>query len=203
MSNYIAIDGLIGVGKSTLCEILKEKGYQVIAEPYVENPLLEKFYQDRKRYSFPSQIYFLNKKFEYMKGLKANQHLIIDRSIHGDYTFAKTLMEIGDMEVSMFELYDELYKNMLNYISHPKLLIFLDISTENAINRIKKRGRSYEQDMDTYYLDTLNKVNKDYFSTYNYSPILNINVDGLDFENSKRDRENILHAIDKQLEVRK
>lgn len=197
--DMIVVDGVVGVGKSTLLNILVEEGYVPFREPVVDNPILDKFYYDRKRYSFPLQVFFLNKRFQQIKEAGMLENSVLDRSIYGDAIFAKMLCDSGDMQVEEFELYKELLENMLEHIKAPKLLIYLEASVDEAVKRIKKRGRDYEQIVEIEYWKNLNNEYKEYFECYDKSPVLKINVDGLDFENNMEHRKIILDKIHTKL----
>lgn len=197
-NKVITIDGVVGVGKSTLLNLLEGEGYTPFREPVVDNPILDKFYHDRERYSFPLQIFFLNKRFEQIKqAMKVES--VLDRSIYGDIIFAKMLCDNGEMTVEEFNIYKELLSNMLEGIDAPKLMIYLEVSVDEAMRRIQKRGRDYEQIVERDYWETLNKEYTDYFNNYNISPVLKINVDNLDFENNPKDREYVLNLIKEKL----
>ncbi|MGL5069325.1 MAG: deoxynucleoside kinase [Sarcina sp.] len=196
----IVIDGVVGVGKSTLMNIFaKEMDMVKFEEPVVENPILPKFYGDRKRYAFPSQVFFLNSRFAHLKEAGKIQGCVLDRSIYGDAIFAKTLCKSGDMTKEEFAIYEELLENMVNHIKVPKLMIYLEVSVKEAMKRIQKRGRDFEQKVEREYWESLNEEYKSYFDNYNLSPILKINVDNLDFENNEEDKEKILTLIKNRL----
>lgn len=196
----IVIDGVVGVGKSTLMKILSEEmDLKEFAEPVIENPILPKFYNDRVRYSFSSQVFFLNSRFTHLKEAGKIKNCILDRSIYGDAIFAKMLYKSNEMTKDEFDIYEELLDNMTEHIKAPKLMIYLEVSVEEAMSRIKKRGRDYEQIVERDYWEELNNEYKLYFNKYNLSPILKINVDNLDFENSKEDRIAILGKIKDKL----
>jgi len=171
--DMIVIDGVVGSGKSTLMNILEELGYTAFKEPVVNNPILEKFYYDRKKYAFALQVFFLNNRFKYIKEAAELENSVMDRSIYGDAIFAKLLEITGDMTS--------------------------EISVDQAINRIRKRGRDYEQVVERAYWETLNKEYTEYFNAYDISPVLKINVDSLDFENNLEDRKYVLSLIDEKL----
>lgn len=198
--SMIVVDGVVGVGKSTLMNILAERGLTAFAEPVVDNPILEKFYYDRARYAFPLQVFFLNKRFKHIKEAATIGNCVLDRSIYGDVIFAKMLCDKGEMTKEEFELYKELLENMLEHVKAPKLMIYLEASVNEAMKRIQKRGRDYEQVVERAYWEELNSEYKTYFDVYDISPILRINVDGLDFENNEEDRARILELIDSKLE---
>jgi deoxyadenosine/deoxycytidine kinase len=109
------------------------------------------------------------------------------------------LCDNGEMCIEEFELYKELLENMLEHVKPPTLMIYLEVSVEEAMARIKKRGREYEQVVEKAYWEKLNDEYRTYFDQYNISPILKINVDGRDFENNEADRKYILEAIKTKL----
>ncbi|MED1421276.1 MULTISPECIES: deoxynucleoside kinase [Bacillus] len=195
----IVIDGVVGVGKSTLMEILEKNGYIAFKEPVTNNPILDKFYYDRERYSFPLQIYFLNERFKQIKKASQYPNSVLDRSIYGDVIFAKMLRDNGEMSEVEFQIYLDLFGNMMEHLKAPKLLVYLEISTDEAIKRIKKRGREYEQVVEREYWERLNQNYREYFEQYSFSPVLKINVDQIDFENNLEDREYVLNLIEKSL----
>ncbi len=201
--DMIVIEGVVGVGKSSLMHILAEEGYVEFEEPVVDNPILDKFYYDRMRYSFPLQVFFLNKRFEHIKKAKEINNAVMDRSIYGDAIFARMLNLNGEMSDEEFQIYEELLINMLEHVQAPKLMIYLEIGVDEAMRRIHKRGRDYELIVEREYWEKLNKEYQDYFDNYELSPLLKINVDNLDFENNPEDRVYVLeqiHAALKELE---
>lgn len=198
----ITIDGVVGVGKTTLLDILTDyKGYTPYIEPVVNNPILDKFYHDRKRYSFPLQVFFLNERFKTVKSASLHEKALLDRSIYGDRIFAKMLKDSGDMSEEEFSIYLDLFNNMIEHCNPPALMIYLEVSPEVAMKRIEKRGREYEQKdvVEADYWIRLNQEYSDYFSQYKFSPILKINMDHLDFENNLKDRAYVLGLIDTKL----
>jgi deoxyadenosine/deoxycytidine kinase len=197
--DMIVIDGVVGVGKSTLMNILKEEGYIPFEEPVVDNPILEKFYYDRERYSFPLQIFFLNKRFKNIKDASKIQNAVMDRSIYGDIIFAKMLNDSGEMSNEEFDLYIELFENMIEHCKAPKLLVYLEVGVDEAMRRINRRGRDYEKVVEREYWEQLNSNYRNYFEKYNISPILKINVDNMDFENNPQHRSYLLKLIHNKL----
>lgn len=198
--DMIVIEGVVGVGKSSLMYILGEKGYVEFEEPVVDNPILDKFYHDRARYSFPLQVFFLNKRFEHIKKAVSVDNAVMDRSIYGDAIFARMLNLNGEMSDEEFGIYRELLENMLEHVQAPKLMVYLEVSVDEAMRRIEKRGRDYELIVERDYWEKLNREYKSYFDNYELSPILKINVDNLDFENRPEDREHVMGLIKKELE---
>lgn len=198
--DMIVIDGVVGVGKTTLMNIMEERGYKCFEEPVVDNPILEKFYYNRERYSFSLQIFFLNKRFKNIKEASKVKNAVMDRSIYGDVIFAKMLNDAGEMCNEEFDLYSELFENMIEHCKAPKLLVYLETSVDAALDKINRRGREYEKIVERDYWEKLNSNYRAYFEQYNISPILKINVDGLDFENNQRDKDYVLGLIDEALE---
>lgn len=200
-NNCIIIDGVVGVGKSTLMNILHEEfSYEKYEEPVVNNPILDKFYYDRSRYSFPLQIFFLNNRFKQIKEASKKESAVMDRSIYGDLIFAKMLCDNNEMTKEEFDIYMDLFGNMLEHLQPPKLMIYLRTSVDGAISKIKKRGRDYEQVVERAYWETLNKEYANYFENYTISPLLIIDVDNLDFENNVNDRAFVINKIKSALQ---
>lgn len=201
-NNTIVIDGVVGVGKTTLMDLLHDKlGYEKFLEPVVDNPILDKFYHDRKRFAFTLQIFFLNRRFKMLKDAsKRDKETLMDRSIYGDVIFAKLLKDNGEMADDEFEIYMELLANMLDHVEAPKLMIYLKIDTDNAIERIKNRGRDFEQIVEREYWENLNKEYNDYFNEYNLSPLLIIDANKYDMVNNPKDRDYIIDLIEAELE---
>lgn len=200
-NNAIVIDGVVGVGKTTLMNLLHDElEYEYFIEPVVDNPILDKFYHDRKRYSFPLQIFFLNRRFKMLKeASKVKKPVLMDRSIYGDLIFAKLLNANGEMDDAEFNLYMELLANMLDHVEAPRLMIYLEIDTDSAIKRINDRGRDYEQIVEREYWDNLNKEYQSYFKEYNLSPLLTIDASKYDLVNNEEDRQYIVSLVKSKL----
>ncbi len=196
----LIIEGVVGVGKTTLMNHLVKEGYIAFPEPVLNNPILDKFYQDRKRYAFPLQIYFLTKRFEHLKSAALIPNSVMDRSIYGDGLFAAMHAEDKTMEAEEYNIYDQLFDVMIQEVKKPDLLVYLQVSVEVAIKRIKKRGRDFEQSVERSYWERLNEKYESYFSRYDHSPILVINVDHLDFEASEDDLAYVILRIKETLE---
>lgn len=199
-TTMITIDAVVGAGKSTLMNILvNELGMVPFEEPVVNNPILDKFYYDRARYSFPLQIFFLNERFKHIKKAAQIDNAVLDRSIYGDLIFAKMLHDNGEMSTEEFNIYLDLFHNMIIHCKSPRLMVYLEISPEEAMRRIAKRGRDYELATEPEYWVRLNAEYREYFSQYNASPLLTINVDNLNFEENPSDRAYIINRIKETL----
>jgi len=201
-NEIIVIDAVVGAGKTVYMEMIAEEmKIPSFLEPVQDNPLLDKFYHNRKRYSFPLQVYFLNRRFEALKkAAELGKPAIMDRSIYGDMIFAKLLYEEGNMEKEEFMLYKDLLINMLDHVEAPKLMIYLKIDTDSAIERIRKRGRDYEQIVEREYWERLNKEYEDYFKDYNLSPLLVIDASKYDIVENPQDRKSVLQMIRQKID---
>lgn len=191
--NMIVIDGTVGCGKSSLAKILGEElGIEVQYEPVVDNPILDKFYYDRSRYSFPLQVFFLNKRFEMIKKAEGT---IVDRGIYGDMIFAKMLHDNGEMTTEEFGIYCELAQNMLEHVAPPRLMIYLKTTVDDAVRKIGIRGRDYEQIVERDYWERLNAEYVKFFDEYNLGKLLVIDVSGLDFVNNETERKEVIRRV--------
>jgi deoxyadenosine/deoxycytidine kinase len=198
-TNLINIAGVVGVGKSSLCNIYIEEGYKVYHEPVFDNELLERFYSDKERYSFPLQVFFLNKRFEMYKDSTKHPLSIMDRSLMEDRIFAKMLRDRGEMDDKEYNIYVDLFNNMIAHVVPPTLMVYLRIKTENVIQRIQKRGRLYELKQEEQYWYDLNSNYEIFFNEYTWSKTLIIDVDDIDFVNNSMDRWNIMEKIQNNL----
>lgn len=185
----IVVEGVVGAGKTTLGKLLaEEKHFQFMEEPYVDNPFLEKFYSDRKRYSFHSQLHFLIHRFRQIQEASKLLCPVLDRSMQGDMIFATMLYEKGEMGKEEYELYRELYHEFEKICRKPDLLVYLEVSPEEAIRRIQKRGREYEQHVDKEYWMQLNEYYRACYDKFKASSIYIEDVEKFD----------LLSTIDKE-----
>ena len=193
------IAGVVGVGKSSLCGIYADKGYEVYYEPVFDNDLLEKFYADKEKYAFPLQIYFLNKRFQMYKDSLLHRNTVMDRSIVEDRIFAKMLKDRGELNVKEYDIYMDLFTNMMQHVCKPDLMVYLRIKTDNVLSRIQKRGREYELSQSKEYWASLNSNYEIFFNEYTWSKLLVIDVDNIDFVGNQSDKEWIVNLIDSNL----
>ena len=196
---HIAVEGSIGVGKTSLSKILAAKlQCKLILEEFEDNPFLSEFYKDSERYAFQTQLFFLLSR--YKQQLDFQQIDIFTKSIVSDYMFMKdrifASLNLSEKEMN---LYDNvaliLEKNMIN----PDLIIFLQSDTDRLMKNIKNRGRNYESNMDWNYIDALNQIYNEFFFRYDKSPLLIINTNDIDFVNDKNDLNEILNIIQKPI----
>ncbi|MDD3715785.1 MAG: deoxynucleoside kinase [Candidatus Marinimicrobia bacterium] len=192
---YIAIEGVIGVGKTSLAKILcKQLGSRLILEKFEENPFLSDFYGDRQRYAFQTQLFFLLSR--YRQQLELMQTDMFHRSLITDYIFAKDrLFAYINLDEKELHLYDQLYSILSREITKPDLVIYLQSDTERLMKNIDLRGRSYERNMDREYIDSLNQFYNQFFFHYDQTPLLIINTTDIDFVNKKEDLEEVMKYI--------
>ena len=168
----LIIDGVVGAGKTTLAEKLgKALNIPVYFELQSQTTynLLEEFYKDKKRWAFALQVHFLNERFRMIREIHHKGIGILDRSIFGDRIFASMLHEDGYMTKDEFDTYSSLLDNMLQYVSNPDILLYIDCDLETAMERINIRGREMEQSVDEYYWKRLNEKYTDWYKNYNIS----------------------------------
>ena len=198
----IAIAGNIGAGKTSLTKQLsKSLKYKPFYEDVIANPYLDDFYGHMERWSFNLQIYFLNSRFKQLLDIeKSNEDVIQDRTIYEDaFIFAPNLNAMGLMPQRDYENYLSLFDTMLNLVKPPDLLVYLQSSIPNLVNKIHKRGREYEKTISIEYLSRLNERYEAWITNYNNGKLLKIEVDGIDFVENKSDYEQILSQIKKEL----
>lgn len=194
-ARYIAIEGPIGVGKTSLARLISnELGGTLLCEQVEENPFLKDFYRDRKKYSFQTQLYFLLNR--YQQQVELNQCDLFSSTIISDYVFAKdrifAYMNLDENEVN---LYEEIYKLLDAKIPKPDLVIFLQATPEVLIERVKIRNRDYEKEIDTDYLEALMHSYNEFFFHYDESPLLVINSSEIDFVNNSGDFDLLMKEI--------
>ena len=192
---YIAIEGVIGVGKTSLAKILSQRlNSRLILEKFEENPFLSDFYQDRHRYAFQTQLFFLLSR--YRQQLEVSQTDVFHRSIVTDYIFAKDrLFAYINLDEKELHLYDQLYTILSKEITKPDLVIYLQADTDRLMKNIDLRDRDYERDMDRDYIDSLNQFYNQFFFHYNDTPLLIINTTEIDFVNKKEDLDEVMKYI--------
>lgn len=199
---HIAITGNIGAGKTTLCDKLSQHyGWEVHFEDAEENPYLNDFYHDMKRWSFNLQVYFLNSRYSQLLEIKHGDKVVVqDRTIYEDaYIFAPNLYEMGLMQERDFNNYFSLFKSMLSQTGPPDLLIYLKAGIPTLVSHIQDRGRDYEGSMSLDYLRNLNARYENWIKNYTEGNKLIINVDDLDIKNNPEDFSKVLELVDAQL----
>ena len=192
---HIAVEGTIGVGKTSLARILSEQiEGRLVLEEFEDNPFLKEFYQDRKRWAFQTQINFLISR--YYQQLRLQQIDMFADKIVSDYMFAKDkLFAQTSLDDNEMILYKKLANIFEKNITPPDLVIFLQSDVDRLMENIKSRGRYYEKDIDWEYLSQLNEIYNQYFLSYNKSNLLIINSNNIDFVNNKGDLKQVLDVI--------
>ncbi|HEY0896291.1 MAG TPA: deoxynucleoside kinase [Sphingobacteriaceae bacterium] len=199
---HIAIVGNIGAGKTTLTELLgKHLGFEPQYEAVDNNPYLEDFYGDMKRWSFNLQIYFLNSRFQQIIEIqKNNTNIIQDRTIYEDaFIFAENLHDMGLMTTRDYENYRSIFANITSFIKAPDLLIYLKASVPTLVNNIQRRGREYEAGIRLDYLSKLNEKYKKWIDGYQEGKLLILDKDNLDFANNPEDLGLVIEKIEREL----
>ena len=192
---HIAVEGTIGVGKTSLARILSEEIQgRLVLEEFEDNPFLKEFYQDRKRWAFQTQINFLISR--YYQQLRLQQIDMFADKIVSDYMFAKDkLFAQTSLDDNEMILYKKLANIFEKNITPPDLVIFLQSDVDRLMENIKSRGRDYEKDIDWEYLSQLNEIYNQYFLSYDKGNLLLINSNNIDFVNNKDDLKQVLDVI--------
>ena len=201
---HIAIAGHIGVGKSSLTQILSQE-FQIepFHEPNLENPFLTRFYQDMPTWAFRSQVFFLVHKFNAHRAfLDKNIPMIQDRTMYEDAeVFAQHLCQSQCMSDDEFKTYCDLYEEFIQLIPPPNLMIYLRARVDTLLERIQERGRPEEQDIPREYMESLHTLYESWFDKYERSSKLIIDVDDLDFVHSTSDRQRMITLIRSHLQI--
>lgn len=199
---HIAIVGNIGAGKTTLTKLLADHlKWEPQFEAVDDNPYLEDFYSDMKRWAFNLQIYFLNSRFRHIVQLQQKEtNIIQDRTIYEDaYIFAENLYDMGLMSARDFENYSNIFESIISYIKPPDLLIYLRASVPTLVENIQTRGREYEANIRLDYLSKLNAKYEKWIKNYKDGKLLILDKDKLDFANNRDDLGFVIHKIETEL----
>ncbi|WP_291649160.1 deoxynucleoside kinase [Clostridium sp.] len=213
----IVVGGMIGLGKSSVAEILGEHfKSDVFYESVDDNPILPLFYSEseeeiqKKRYPFLLQLYFLNTRFKSIKEALVHNNNVLDRSIYEDWYFAKKNMELGRINELEMKIYEDLLHNMLEELEElpkkaPDVMVYLKGSFETVLNRIALRGREFEIDdsLKEYYHFLWKDYDAWVENCYNASEVLIIDMDNMDVVNNEADKEKLIELVEEKLrEVR-
>lgn len=184
MKKFVAVAGNIGVGKSTLVQMLCEKlGWTPFFEPVAENPYLADFYRDMKTWAFHSQIFFLTHRLRAHHQLAQYPSSVIqDRSVYEDAEiFAHNLFLQGHIRPRDYQTYRELYLTVIEFLPPPDLVIYLRASVRTLLGRISRRGRDYERTIPADYLASLNNLYETWIAGFTLCPVLTVPADELDY----------------------
>ncbi len=192
---YIAIEGPIGVGKTIFAQMLaKELKGRILLEKAEENPFLAKFYHQPEPYAFQTQLFFLFSRYRQQQELF--QLDLFSKSTIVDYLYAKdkifASINLNDEE---FNLYQQIQQLLTAQIPKPDLVIYLQAEPKTLFQRIKRRGRDFEKEIEEEYLQVLIENYNQFFFNYNESPLLVIQTDDIDFVKSREELEDLLKQI--------
>lgn len=192
---YIVVEGPIGVGKSSLTNILAERlQARRVMEVVEENPFLASFYTDRNKYAFQTQMFFLLSRFKQQQEL-FQQDLFAAVTV-SDYLFAKDrIFAALTLDPNELALYERVFDEIGPRVTKPDLVIYLQARLDVLLGRIKKRAREFERKFDGEYLDSLCRAYNDFFFHYNETPLLVVNTSDIDFVNNPEDLENLLSVV--------
>lgn len=183
--NYIAIEGNIGAGKTSLSKMLAaEFNSRLVLEEFEDNDFLPKFYQDPEKYAFPLELSFLAERYHQLKSIAGGPGLFHNNTI-SDYFLSKSLIFARvNLKDDEYKLFMNLYNIMYGTLPKPDILVYLYLRTERLKNNIKKRGRVYEQRIPVEYLERVNQGYLDYLRQQNSLPVLVFDVNDIDFVNN-------------------
>ncbi len=184
---YIAIEGVIGAGKTSLARKLKERlKSEIIFEQFEANPFLEKFYADRRRYAFQTQMFFLINRFTQQQQL--NQENLFSDYLICDYIFEKDkIFAYLNLTGEELKLYETIFPLLSRNLRKPDLVVFLQSSVDRLMYNIKKRNRKIERNLTTNYIEELSEAYTQFFFRYTTTPLLIVNSTEIDFVQSEND----------------
>ena len=192
---YIAIEGPIGVGKTSLAQLLSnELGARLVLEDFEDNPFLPDFYNDPERFGFQTQLFFLLQRYRQQQDLR--QVDMFQKLLITDYMFVKdrlfASLNLGDKEM---QLYDTVASLLERNIIRPDIVIYLQADTDVLMKNIEKRGRNMEKNVTWEYIDALNQVYTEYFFRYQDTPLVIINTNNIDFVENENDLKEVIDYI--------
>jgi deoxyadenosine/deoxycytidine kinase len=195
LPQFVAIEGAIGVGKTTLAKkIATTFNYDTLLEEAEKNPFLERFYEDKTRHALPTQLFFLFQRVQQIHELKQNDMFqpvrIADFLIDKDPLFARTTLDDDEMAI-----YDQVYNQLVIEAPRPDLVIYLQASTDTLLRRIKYRGIDAERTIDASYIETLNEAYTSFFHSYDKSPLLIVNANEIDWVNREASYQQLVDYI--------
>lgn len=200
---YLAVEGVIGVGKTTLARMLQPVfEAEICLEVFEENPFLPLFYEDRQRYAFQTQLFFLLSRYrqqrqDIWKAVSNSANLIVDYTFEKDAIFAQ-LNLAGDE----LEMYYRVHEALAERIAKPNLIVYLRANTDTLMRRIAQRDRPYERNMAWAYIDALNQAYEEYFSNRTQeTPVLAIDTNQLDFVKNTADLDWVENRIRQALKL--
>lgn len=192
---YIAIEGVIGAGKTTLAKKLSERlNSNLVLEEFEANPFLEQFYDDRKRYAFQTQMFFLINRYKQQEQL--NQEDLFSNFIVSDYIFDKDkIFAYLNLKGDEIKLYESIFPLLQRDLRKPDLVVFLQSSADRLMHNIKNRARKIERNLTKSYITELSEAYNNFFFKYNTTPLLIVNTTDIDFVNRQKDFDELYTQI--------
>ena len=203
-TQYIAIAGNIGSGKTTLTEFLSEDlGWDKCYEDMDKNPYINDFYDDMRRWSFQLQVFFLKERYKTILDIESNGlNTVLDRTIYEDaHIFASNLHEMGLLSSRDFETYIELYRSISTNIPKPSLIIYLKGSVSVLVDHIQTRGREYEGNISMNYLKRLSQKYENWIKSVKGIPVYTLDIDKYDFKQNPEDRAMIVAKVKEMISL--
>lgn len=200
---YFAIEGVIGVGKTTLARLLQSQfEAELVLEVFEENPFLSSFYSDRARYAFQTQIFFLLSRYHQQRR-NISDRLGQAKALISDYTFEKdSLFARINLAGDELDMYYRVQEALAEKITPPDLVVYLRASTDTLMNRIAFRDRPYERQMERDYIDLLNRTYDDFYvNSPHTTPVLTIETDNLNYVERAQDLEFVNNRIREELRL--
>ncbi|MQY77642.1 MAG: AAA family ATPase [Bacteroidetes bacterium] len=191
----IVVEGVIGVGKTSLCKLLAERiGGMCVLENFESNPFIEDFYRSPRTYAFKTQLYYLISRFKQYLEMPLpdlfHSPLIVDYMFQKDRIFATVNLDDNELE-----LYNTVWDVLEPKITSPDIVVYLQASTDRLLKRIMKRGRHYEKNISREYLEALNTAYNDFFFHYSLAPVFIVNTDEIDFVESSEHLDDLIEKI--------
>lgn len=197
--HYIAIEGVIGAGKTSLARKMADKyDARLLLEQHEANPFLADFYKDPQRYAFQTQLFFLLSRYRQQQEIP--QRDLFHSMLIADYIFAKDrIFATVTLDEREMVLYDKVASLLERDIIQPDLVIYLQSSTERLMENIRKRGRHYERPITESYIRVLNEAYNQFFFNYNASPLLVVNTNEIDFVHDENDFEDLVAQLERPI----
>lgn len=195
---FLIIEGNIGAGKTTLSQMLAEDyGFKLLLEEFADNPFLPHFYQNPDRYAFPVELFFMTERHKQLQQELAQRDLF-QEGIVSDYIFFKTLLFArNNLNTEEYRLFQRLFNILNAAFPKPDLLVYLHRSVDRLMDNIRKRGRSFEQEIEPSYLQQIQQSYFEFFRSNEQLPILVIDIEDMDFLNDPEDYQKILDLINR------